>query len=1127
MKFIRRIGIFFLVLLFLLIGAMIVTPMLFKEQIFEFAKQSVNDSVHATVEFEDAGLSFFRSFPNLNFRLQNYAVTGKDEFEGITLAAGERFSIAVDPFSVIWGPIQVKSIRLDKPILNIHVLSDGKANYDIAVSAEEQTGKTETDYVVELQSYRIYDGYISYNDQTLGLETELAGLNHSGKGNFTLDIFDLDTETEIAYWSLDYGNIAYLDSVRTDLEAVLKVDLRNQKYTLRENQIILNELEASAKGFVQLEETGDNILMDLAFNTPSNEFKDLLSILPNAYTADFRKVRADGSFQLDGVAEGIYNATKETYPSLLLDLQVKNGYVKYPDLALPVEDLNVNMNVNKPEGSLDATVVDISNFAMSVGSDPIEGYLKLKTPLSDPDIDTRINANLGLNNLSKAYPMDGVKELAGRIVADFRAKAKQSDIERGNYTAVDMSGQVAAQDVLYVANGMPNVDVKNALVKFSPQYTEVTNFDARLGKSDVYAAGKIFNPLAYLSPNQTVRGEMRLRSNYFNADEWLETEESNDIPMAETQAVGEDVADEIDFDIDAEMRRIEYDVYELSDLKAKAKVSFNDLNLQEFYTKVNGSDVSVTGQASNVYNFAMNEGVLKGKFDLRSNTFDLDKLLYPEGVAASEEASGVEEVGEVLPYRYDLDLIANANTIIYSPYELKAFRTSGQVTEKELKLTNFDTKIKDGDVRGSGVITDYMEYVFAGDTVRGKFDIQSDFLNMNSILASEEYIQNIADETPQTAEPEDLEAYILDPKWDFVFDSRLAKVLYTDMDLRNLKGKLSIRQGRLLFEDTNAELLGGSMAITGGYDTSEPEKPYFDMKFALDDVSFAQAFNTFNTFKILAPVGKFIDGKINFDLIFNSVLGQDMMPDLMTINADGFVTTLQAFIKGFAPLRSIGNQLGIEAFDEFKIQDSKNWFSIKDGTVTVDNISLTKNDIRLDISGTHGLNQDMNYVIDASIPKSQLGNGANQGMAFLEGKASSLGLNLDTGTHVNLQIGLTGSMTTPKFNIVPKGTETRALLKSTVTDAADDVIKDARAEAEDVVKERLDEEKAKLENKANAVVDSAKAVVEQKVEDVKKQVGDEVGKKAEEILGEEAEKIKDKLDKYNPFKNRKKKKDGN
>ena len=74
---------------------------------------------------------------------------------------------------------------------------------------------------------------------------------------------------------------------------------------------------------------------------------------------------------------------------------------------------------------------------------------------------------------------------------------------------------------------MPKVSVKDALANFTPQHIDLVKFDSRLGQSDLYASGKIYNPLAALSPTQTLRGDMTIRSNYFNADEWLtESEES-------------------------------------------------------------------------------------------------------------------------------------------------------------------------------------------------------------------------------------------------------------------------------------------------------------------------------------------------------------------------------------------------------------------------------------------------------------------------------------------------------------------------------------------------------------------------------------------------------------------------
>ncbi|MEL6941075.1 MAG: AsmA-like C-terminal region-containing protein, partial [Bacteroidota bacterium] len=806
-----------------------------------------------------------------------------------------------------------------------------------------------------------------------------------------------------------------------------------------------------------------------------------------------------------------------------VNLNIKDADFQYPDLPVGINKINTATKVSNPGGSLDGTFVDVEQFSMLVGKDPVEGYLKLKTPLSDPNIDTRIKANLDLANLAKAYPLDGVREMAGNIIADITAKAKQSDIERENYGNVNMAGRAELQDVLYVADGIPNVTIKDALANFSPQHLDLVKFDSRLGQSDLYASGKIYNPLAALSPTQTLRGDMSIRSNYFNADEWMTESGESTTAASTTPKVDQKVADQYNFDIDAEMRKIDYDVYQLTDLKTNANITANDLKLNNFFTRVNGSDLSASGNASNLYNFIFNGGVMRGAFDLSANTFDLDQLMasVEEGSEESEATTTESATTASIPdYRYNLDINLKANKVIYEPYNLTDLRGSGEVTDKQIALSSFATNIADGDISGSGTIANYMEYVFLGDTLNGDFKLNSNFLNLNSILASEEYTSNIGDETPETAQPEDLEAYILPATWNFKFAGDLKRVLYADLALDNVVGDILIQDGRLVFEDTKGKTLGGNIVVTGGYDTSNPEEPKFDMKLELQEIGIPQAFNTFNTFETFAPVGAFIEGKMNTTLLMSSVLGQDMMPDLKTLNLEGFLQTLNASIKNFKPLQTIGNTLKIQEinFDEFSIEDTKNWFTIEDGTVKLEEAKLNFKDVEMTVSGTSSLDRAMNFDIIALVPKEYIGSAANQGLSLLEGKAQQAGLNLSTGSHIKMRINLTGSMSDPKIGITPLGTESRTSLAAKAEEKAEEQIEDLKEEAKEEVNEKIDEVKKEAEQKAEAVVDSAKAIVQNKVDSVKK----EAQKKVEEAVGAKAEEIKDKLDKYNPFKKKKK-----
>ena len=73
----------------------------------------------------------------------------------------------------------------------------------------------------------------------------------------------------------------------------IAVDLATNKYTLQQNTIALNALQLNASGWVQ--QVGENLEMDITFDAPEAQFKDLLSMIPFIYRKDFADLQADSS----------------------------------------------------------------------------------------------------------------------------------------------------------------------------------------------------------------------------------------------------------------------------------------------------------------------------------------------------------------------------------------------------------------------------------------------------------------------------------------------------------------------------------------------------------------------------------------------------------------------------------------------------------------------------------------------------------------------------------------------------------------------------------------------------------------------------------------------------------------
>ncbi len=1031
----------FFVVLFLI--AAIAIPIFYKDKIVDILKTETNKTLNAKVDFKDVELSLLRNFPALSLHIDDLTVDGVNEFAGTRLFGAPAAEIELD-FWKVWGnstSIPIEAFTLESPVVNVRVLKNGQANWDIAKPSETPVNAEPVQYLVEMEQYTIKNGQLTYVDESLDFEMEMNDLNHTGSGDFSESIFDLATQTQIGALTVEMEGMTYLRKAKADLAATINMDINDLIFRLKENVLTLNALTIKADGMIDMND--EEYVMDLKFSSPQNSFKNLWSIIPSAYTADYANAKIDGKMTLNGLLAGTYNAAKNIYPAFKISTQIDNGSVQYPDLPMALKSIFTDITINSPSSDFDDMEVRIPQFEFKLGDNPFAGNFNLRNPISDPQLKTEVRGILDLEDIGKAVPLEGINSLSGIIESDFYVNASMSQMEKAQYDAIDMRGKVAVKNMIVEQDGLPKVNIKSLATDFSPQRIKLDNFEANLGQSDIKASGSIFNLLAYFSPEKTMEGNFKIASNYFNANEWL-VEETVTSP----------------------------------------KVGF--LNT--------------------------------------SNT-------QPEAVLTSNEPT--TEVFD----RFNFNVDAAIKQLDYDVYEMKDFTFDGTVNPERTTIDNFYTKIDKSDIQASGSINNLIGYVMDNETLTGNIDLNSNYLDLNQFMTESEA-------TPTT---EAVEIIPVPENIDLTISSNLKKVSYTNFDLTNIKGEVIVKESAAVMKDVKGKILGGNVSFEGAYNTQNLSQPKFDIKTTLEGLNFNSAFNTFNTFEQLAPIGKFIDGKFNTTLSINGILGKDMIPDLTKLNLSGFFHTLEGVIDGFKPIQELSSKLNIEdKIKKLKIKDSKNWIEVKDGFLTVKEFEHKIDDMSFLIQGKHGLTQEMKYVVKAKIPrklleKTGLSKAANNAWDAIAKAANSKGINLANGEFVRLKIDLTGSMLAPKFNIVPVAADGETSVQDATKAAVEATINQAVDSAKTVLNNTLDSVKAETD----ALKDTLTSVVDKKVEEAKEtaketaknaldslkaggEIGlpkiDDTGKILKDTtIGKEIDKVKDKLKDFNPFKKKKKK----
>lgn len=725
----------------ILLVAIILIPIIFKSQIKDFVLEKANEELKAEVALKDVSLSLFSSFPNLEVTISGFKVTGEETFENVELLHLKEMEVVVG-LSALWQKqnLNLKKIKIDGLDLNVQVNANGLANYDIVkssdttdseaeeVSLEEEppTGE-ELNYTMSLNKYEIKDVNLVYNDASSNLYFEIEDLDHSGKGDFSAAQFDLETETEIDGITLVEGGVTLLKKVALNADVNVGVDVEKSRVDFKENSIGLNELQLSYRGFVQ-SNPDESIALDLTAETNEISMKDIFSLVPNAYTEDFKDVQASGEVMLQLAASGVYNEKTQKYPSFDLQLKVKDGKVQYPELPDSISEINVDIAVQQKGDQLEQTTVDVHQFAFNSAGGNFGVMAHLKDMLTNPAVEMNAKMNLALAELHRSFPMDETKELDGTISGMVYLKAKASDTAQ--IENITVNGNFILLDIPYQYENYPKIHIGEVYTEFSPAKITLTNLDMTAGQSKILAQGSISDFMSYALGDGILKGDLSVSANKIVGEEWMVEETSEPVKIdsmataegtvVDSSAVLEPLPTDIHFVMNASIDQITYEDIELKSLYGGLEVKnggvyFNSISMKAFGGEMQAEGSFVTDSLANatysmgfdvkhlsfqelanqVEMIAQSAPILKtstghlqghittsGQMDPYLN--NVQEAFYSKGSVSTSNIVLVSSVLEKINKKFDTDLFNEINldplkmqytiekgTVTFHPFEIK------------------------------------------------------------------------------------------------------------------------------------------------------------------------------------------------------------------------------------------------------------------------------------------------------------------------------------------------------------------------------------------------------------------------------------------------------------------------
>ena len=320
-----------------------------------------------------------------------------------------------------------------------------------------------------------------------------------------------------------------------------------------------------------------------------------------------------------------------------------------------------------------------------------------------------------------------------------------------------------------------------------------------------------------------------------------------------------------------------------------------------------------------------------------------------------------------------------------------------------VSLNNFKAKTGNSDINANGTIKNLLGFLLSNNTIKGSFDLDSNLFKVSDFI-SEDQVELKDNKTTSDTESLKIPAFL-----ECVIIANANTVVYDNLNLKNVKGTLYIKDQQVSLENMTSSIFDGALAISGDVSTKN-ETPTFNLKLDANGFDIAKSFKDLKLLQNLAPVAKLLQGKLNTGINISGDLDNEFSPNLSTVSGNALAELLSTKINAnqgelFSRLEGALNFID---FNKLDLKDLKTSLSFANGKVSVKPFDLKYQDIGITVSGAHGFDKTLEYIAVFNVPAKYLGSEVNQLIGRINSKEAK-------NISIPITANISGTVTNPNI----------------------------------------------------------------------------------------------------------------
>ena len=406
-----------------------------------------------------------------------------------------------------------------------------------------------------------------------------------------------------------------------------------------------------------------------------------------------------------------------------------------------------------------------------------------------------------------------------------------------------------------------------------------------------------------------------------------------------------------------------------------------EIDLSQFGLRMAGNALSATLYATHLVSDPSFKASANGKVDLGAlkEVYPLDENVSLNGlVTADVKLSGTMSAID----KHQYEQLGASGTFVIEQLALKLTglpdvqirRAAATITPSAMTLGDFGLTVGKSDLSANGQLSGYLGYLLRDDMLTGRLYVKSDLLDLNEIMAalpqSETTEAAAAAEQPAAAADAPAQAIVVPKNLNLTLSTELHKILFQKMTITALSGKMGVANGAVSLDGLKFNIFEGSASASGSYSTAaDPQHPQLKLKAEFANASFAKTFEELEMIQKLVPLFAKTGGNYAMSLDLTTPLDAAMSPVLQSLNATGEIRSANIHLQNIEAFDALATALKNDTFRKIEAKDVTIRFAVKDGRITTHPFDLSMGKVKMNLSGSTGLDQTIDYTAKVNLPE--------------------------------------------------------------------------------------------------------------------------------------------------------------